>query len=96
MTNNQHHIITVGISLLTNFEREFKTTREETLKKYEQVLNYIAEDPQRACAELNALFSKTNFLEKKQNIWRYACLYGYAIREIYRHDDKNLLGTRGI
>lgn len=62
----QHHIITVGISLLTNFEREFKTTREETLKKHEQALDYIAKDPQKACAELNALFSKTNFLEKNK------------------------------
>jgi len=37
-----HHIITVGISLLTNFEREYKTTRENALKQHQQVLEFIA------------------------------------------------------
>lgn len=66
----QHHLITVGISLLTNFEREHnderkhKTTREETLKKHEQILEFINKNPTRACAELNSLNAKTNFLEK--------------------------------
>lgn len=58
-----HHIITVGISLLTNFEREHKITRDETLKKFSQVLEFIAKNPTQACAELNSLNAKTKFLE---------------------------------
>ncbi len=61
-----HHIITVGISLLTNFEREYKTTRENALKQHQQVLEFIAKNPTQACAELNSLNAKTKFLENNK------------------------------
>ncbi len=62
----QHHIVTVGISLLTNFEREHKTTRDQTLNRHQQILDFIAENPTKSCAELNSLHSKTKFLENKK------------------------------
>lgn len=62
----QHHIITVGISLLTNFEREFETAREETRNQHPKVLEFIEKNPTEACAELNSLNSKTKFLETNQ------------------------------
>ena len=61
-----HHIITVGISLLTNFEREHKTTRDNTLKQHQQVLDFIVQNPTKSCAELNSLNAKTKFLEVKK------------------------------
>ncbi|MCS7012021.1 MAG: putative CRISPR-associated protein [Chloroherpetonaceae bacterium] len=61
----EHHIVTVGISLLTNYEREHKTTRDETIKRHHQLIDFMERDPVRASAELNSLNSKTQFLELK-------------------------------
>ncbi len=64
----QHHIVTVGISLLTNFEREHKTTRAQTLSRHKQILDFISENPTKACAELNSLNAKTKFVENKKTV----------------------------
>lgn len=60
----EHHIVTVGISLLTNYERERKTLREATLSQHQQLLEFIEQNPAKASAELNSLNSRTNFLNR--------------------------------
>ena len=38
-----HHILTVGISLLTNFARERKLTVDDALKQHKAMADYLHE-----------------------------------------------------
>jgi putative CRISPR-associated protein (TIGR02619 family) len=58
----KHHIITVGISLLTNFAKERNCVVDEILKQHQAMAKYLRDDPRRASAELNSLDSRTGFL----------------------------------
>lgn len=51
----QLHVITVGISLLTNFERARGLNRTQSLRKAADLDKFLASDPRAASAELNAL-----------------------------------------
>lgn len=51
----QLHVITVGISLLTNFERAQGLDRAHSLKKASYLDKFLANNPRAASAELNAL-----------------------------------------
>jgi len=55
MKTTQLHIITVGVSLLSNFEREKGFTREQCLRRGTELFSYLKADPARASAELSAL-----------------------------------------
>lgn len=59
-----HHILTVGISLLTNFARECKLTVDDALKQHKAMADFLRADPRKASAELNSLDSRTGFLNK--------------------------------
>ena len=59
-----HHILTVGISLLTNFARERKLTVDDALKQHKAMADFLRADPRKASAELNSLDSRTGFLGK--------------------------------
>jgi putative CRISPR-associated protein (TIGR02619 family) len=58
----KHHILTVGISLFSNFARERNCRVDEALKRTNEVAKYLREDPRKASAELNSLDSRTGFL----------------------------------
>ena len=68
-----HHILTVGISLLTNFARlpvrgtqtgERKLTVDDALKQHKAMADFLRADPRKAAAELNSLDSRTGFLSQ--------------------------------
>jgi putative CRISPR-associated protein (TIGR02619 family) len=61
---NQHHILTVGISLLTNFAREHACTPADAMRRNVELKKYLQAQPTKASAELNALDSRTGFLRK--------------------------------
>ncbi len=66
----QHHILTTGISLLTNFAAA-QTPRlaiEEVLRKHKEVERFFLADPKTASAEINSLHSRTGFLDRKGNL----------------------------
>lgn len=54
-TAEQWHIITVGISLLTNFERQNNLARTVSIRKIAQLDEFLAANPRLASAEINAL-----------------------------------------
>lgn len=58
----EHHIITVGISLLTNFAKEQGLTPETALKQDKALREFLRADPRKASAEINSLDSRTGFL----------------------------------
>lgn len=66
----QHHIITVGISLLTNYRskhndglpKEEQIDRKVVLGRSLEVKKFLAENPRAASAEINTLEAKTDFL----------------------------------
>jgi len=60
--NQPYHILTVGISLLTNFARERGWSPEAALKKHQAMAEYLRAEPAKASAELNSLESRTGFL----------------------------------
>jgi putative CRISPR-associated protein (TIGR02619 family) len=59
---NQHHILTVGISLLTNFEKARQLPQAEALRRGQQVAQFLLANPKVNCAEINSLDSRTGFL----------------------------------
>ncbi|MCZ7641234.1 MAG: putative CRISPR-associated protein [Verrucomicrobia bacterium] len=62
---SQHHILTVGISLLTNFARERSLEVDTAAKHHPALGHFLQKDPRKACAEINSLDSRTGFLERK-------------------------------
>jgi putative CRISPR-associated protein (TIGR02619 family) len=61
---SQHHILTVGISLLTNFARERNLAIDEAAKHHPDIAAGLRLNPRLACAEINSLASRTGFLDK--------------------------------
>jgi putative CRISPR-associated protein (TIGR02619 family) len=62
----KHHILTVGISLFTNFAKERNCAVEDALKHHHEAAKFLHTDPRKASAELNSLDSRTAFLNKPQ------------------------------
>lgn len=62
---HEHHIVTVGISLLTNFARDRGLKPEDALRQHKAMLDYLRTDPRKASAEINSLDSRTGFLAGK-------------------------------
>ena len=59
-----HHLLTVGISLLTNFEKTRGFSRPDALRRGQQMGQFLAENPKANCAEVNSLESRAGFLGK--------------------------------
>jgi putative CRISPR-associated protein (TIGR02619 family) len=62
----KHHILTVGISLFTNFARERNCSVDDALKHHLDAAKFLRADPRHASAELNSLDSRTGFLNKPE------------------------------
>ena len=62
-----HHILTTGISLLTNFTsaQDPRLHPDEAVKRHRDVERFLLSDPKRAAAEINSLAARTGFLDKK-------------------------------
>jgi putative CRISPR-associated protein (TIGR02619 family) len=61
---NSHHVLTVGISLLSNFEKARQRPRPDALRRGQQIAQFLAENPRAHCAEITSLESRTGFLRK--------------------------------
>jgi putative CRISPR-associated protein (TIGR02619 family) len=60
------HIVTVGISLLTNYAKASNLPLEKVLRRHQQLADFLKEDPRAACSEVNALAASTkNLLQRK-------------------------------
>ena len=60
-----HHILTVGISLLTNFAKANNLHLERVLRLHKQLTDFLKADPRAACSEINSLDASTGCLRKK-------------------------------
>jgi putative CRISPR-associated protein (TIGR02619 family) len=60
----QHHILTVGISLFTNFAKARSCSVDDALKHHKEVADFLHADPRKASAEINSLDSRTGFLSQ--------------------------------
>jgi putative CRISPR-associated protein (TIGR02619 family) len=58
----QHHILTTGISLLTNFASARNLPLEQAIRHHQLIAAYLHADPCTACAEINSLEQRTGFL----------------------------------
>ncbi|HVV02127.1 MAG TPA: putative CRISPR-associated protein, partial [Verrucomicrobiae bacterium] len=65
MQKYSHHILTVGISLLTNFGRARNQPITEAARYSGAIAEFLGNDPAKACAEINSLHSRTGFLSRK-------------------------------
>ena len=61
----QLHIVTVGISLLTNYAKASNLPLEEVLRGHQQLAEFLKADPRAACSEINSLDARTGLLRKK-------------------------------
>jgi putative CRISPR-associated protein (TIGR02619 family) len=59
---SKHHILTVGISLFSNFAKERNCPVTDALKHHTEVAGFLRQDPRKASAEINSLDSRTGFL----------------------------------
>jgi putative CRISPR-associated protein (TIGR02619 family) len=61
----KHHILTTGISILTNFinSQEPRPKMEEAIRQNRRLLKYLSDNPTSASAEINSLQKRTCFLE---------------------------------
>jgi putative CRISPR-associated protein (TIGR02619 family) len=62
---NQLHIVTVGISLLTNFAKANNLPLEKVLRLHKQLAEFLKANPRAACSEINSLDARTGLLRKK-------------------------------
>ena len=65
-----HHLITVGISLLTNFARERSVPVEEAAKHHKAIAEFLRADPRKASAEINSLDNRSGFLNNTKLTWQ--------------------------
>ena len=61
----QLHIVTVGISLLTNFAKANNLPLDKVLRLHKRLAGFLKADPRAACSEINSLDAYTGFLRKK-------------------------------
>ena len=89
----QLHILTVGISLLTNFAKASNLPLEKVLRLHKQLAGFLKADPRAACSEINSLDAYTGFLRKKNKGLAVTLVYGlgcdlgfpvYYLHETYR------------
>ena len=57
-----HHLLTVGISLLTNFAKARNLSVDDAAKQHKAIADFLHADSRKACAEINSLDSRTGFL----------------------------------
>ncbi len=62
----QLHIVTVGISLLTNFAKAAHLPLDKARRCHKQLAAFLEADPCEASSEINSLDARTGFLRKKQ------------------------------
>jgi putative CRISPR-associated protein (TIGR02619 family) len=58
------HIVTVGISLLTNYARARDLPLDKARRRHKQLAEFLKSDPRAACSEVNSLDARTGFLGK--------------------------------
>jgi putative CRISPR-associated protein (TIGR02619 family) len=73
----KHHILTTGISLLTNFinAQHPRLSLSEALRRHKDVQKHFLADPVAASAEINSLHARTRFLAKKQPVFGATLIY---------------------
>jgi putative CRISPR-associated protein (TIGR02619 family) len=59
------HLVTVGISLLTNYARIAGLPLEKAMRRHKQLAEFLKAEPRAACSEINSLDARTGFLRKK-------------------------------
>jgi hypothetical protein len=57
-----HHLLTVGISLLTNFAKTRGLAADEAARHHRAIADFLEADRRKACAEINSLDSRTGLL----------------------------------
>ncbi len=64
---NELHIVTVGVSLLSNFSKEAGIAFNEVHKHAQQVQAYMKENQKSCCAEISSLQARCGMLNKKKD-----------------------------
>ena len=73
----KYHILTTGISLLTNFinAQHPRLSLSEALRRHKDVQKHFLADPVAASAEINSLNARTRFLAEKQPVFGATLIY---------------------
>lgn len=76
----EHHILTVGVSLLQNFARSRTPPLDlaAALKHHHEVREFLRRDPRAASAEINSLHLRTGFLDPE-------CRKELGVTLVYTH-----------
>ena len=74
---NQLHIVTVGISLLTNYAKANNLPLEKVLRHHRQLAEFIKADPRAACSEINSLDAAPDCSARKQGPGRHTRLFSH-------------------
>ncbi|MCI0535806.1 MAG: putative CRISPR-associated protein [Verrucomicrobiales bacterium] len=96
---NQLHLVTVGISLLTNYARANNLALENVLRRHKQLAEFLKTDPRAACSEINSLDSRTGLLRKKNKGLAVTLVYSATAGQESRLAARligNFLKLRGV
>ena len=96
---NQFHIVTVGISLLTNYAKASNLPLEKVLRRHKQLEEFIKADPRAACSEINSLEARTELLRKKNKGLAVTLVYSATAGQESRLAARligNFLKVRGV
>jgi putative CRISPR-associated protein (TIGR02619 family) len=95
----QLHILTVGISLLTNFAKARNLPLDQVLRRPKQLAEFLKTDPRAACSEINSLDARTGLLRKKTKGLAVSLVYSATTGQESRLAARllgNFLKLRGI
>ena len=95
----QLHIITVGISLLTNFAKANGLPLESVLRRPKRLMEFLKADPRNACSEINSFDARTGLLRKKNKGLAASLVYSATAGQESRLAARligNFLKLRGV
>lgn len=96
---NQLHIVTVGISLLTNFAKANNLPLENVLRRHKQLAEFVKADPRASSSEINSLDARTGLLRKKNKGLAVTLVYAATAGQESRLAARiigNFLKLRGV
>ncbi|MBI2928888.1 MAG: putative CRISPR-associated protein [Verrucomicrobia bacterium] len=93
------HVVTVGISLLTNWGRASNLPLDTVLRRHKQLAEFLKADPRAACSEINSLDARTGLLRRRSKGLAVSLVYSATAGQESRLAARligNFLKQRGI
>ena len=95
----QLHLVSVGISLLTNYAKTNNLPLEQAVRHHKQLAEFLKADARAACSEINSLDARTGLLRKKNKGLAVTLVYSATVGQESRLAARligNFVKLRGV